>query len=32
MFILIIAVGAFTIGGGVIATTNFIAEKAPQSF
>lgn len=28
MFILSIALGAFILGGGVIAMTNFIAEKA----
>lgn len=30
MFILFIALGAFVLGGGVIATTNFIADKTTK--
>ena len=30
MFILCIALGAFILGGGVIATTNFVAEKTAK--
>jgi hypothetical protein len=32
MFILCIALGAFILGGGVIAITNFVAEKGARSY
>jgi len=32
MFILLIAVGAFILGGGTIATANILAEKPQKGF